>query len=271
MSFILIMVIAFYPVIQNNIINAENNTKTYSSSLNKIIKLSWNENEILIKLNDSSASNDLLSRLPITINFEDFNNTEKISYLDKKLNNTDKQEGFEPKVGDFALYTPWGNLSLFYKDFRYSKGLIPLGTVISGSELIKKMEGNIKIGLNTTPTSHINDDTVLIKGGTFEMGSIESEPEREVDEIRHKVTVNDFYISRTEVTQKEYQEITGNNPGEMFIAVVKLFYKAVMKTARKLQLYNVLANLSYKAVINFNRYYFLSAFINFFVNDDFIN
>lgn len=46
------------------------------------------------------------------------------------------------------------------------------------------------------------------------MGSPESEPERETDEILHKVTVNDFYMSATEVTQKEYQEITGSNPSE---------------------------------------------------------
>lgn len=188
--------------------------KTYTLNLNKTIKLSWNENEVSIKLNDSSASKDLLSRLPMTVSFKDYNNTEKISYLDKELNNTDGQEGYEPKAGDFALYTPWGNLSLFYKDFSYSNGLTPLGSVISGSELIEKMEGTIKIELDTTPISPISDNTVLVKGGTFEMGSLESEPERGADEIRHKVTVNDFYISAKEVTQKEYQEITGSNPSE---------------------------------------------------------
>ncbi len=187
---------------------------TYSLNLNRIIKLSQNENEILIKLNNSRASNDLLSRLPMTVNFEDYNNTEKISYLDEKLDNTDGQDGYEPKAGDFALYAPWGNLSLFYKDFSYSGGLTPLGSVISGSELIEKMEGNIKIEINTDSVSPINDNLVFIKGGTFDMGSIESEPEREADEISHSVTVNDFYMSPTEVTQKEYREITGNNPSE---------------------------------------------------------
>ena len=187
---------------------------TYSLNLNRIIKLSQNENKILIKLNNSSASNDLLSRLPMTVNFEDYNNTEKISYLDKKLDNTDGQDGYEPKAGDFALYASWGNLSLFYKDFSYSGGLTPLGSVISGSELIENMEGNIKIEIDTDSVSPVNDNLVFIKGGTFDMGSIESEPEREADEIRHKVTITDFYMSPTEVTQKEYQEITGNNPSE---------------------------------------------------------
>lgn len=189
--------------------------KPHHIILNKTIKLSWKENEISIRLNDSSASKDLLSRLPMTLEFEDYNKTEKISYIDRQLDNTDGQVGYEPKTGDFALYAPWGNLSLFYKDFGYSDGLTPLGTVISGSELIEKMEGNIKIEIaDASDVSPINDNSVLIKGGTFDMGSPKSEPEREPDEILHKINVNDFYMSATEVTQKEYQEIMGNNPSE---------------------------------------------------------
>ena len=58
----------------------------------------------------------------------------------------------------------------------------------------------------------IPDNFVLIKGGTFQMGSPESEAWRSADETQHSVTVSDFYISRYELTQKEYEEITGNNP-----------------------------------------------------------
>ncbi len=52
----------------------------------------------------------------------------------------------------------------------------------------------------------------LIKGGTFQMGSPESEPERSSDEIQHSVTVGNFYMSKTEISQKEYQEIMDVNP-----------------------------------------------------------
>ena len=47
------------------------------------------------------------------------------------------------------------------------------------------------------------------------MGSPESEPERSSDETQHRVTVGNFYMSKTEISQKEYQEIMGNNPSEM--------------------------------------------------------
>lgn len=56
------------------------------------------------------------------------------------------------------------------------------------------------------------DNFVLIKGGTFQMGSPESEAWRSADETQHSVTVSDFYMSKYELTQKEYEEITGKNP-----------------------------------------------------------
>ena len=58
----------------------------------------------------------------------------------------------------------------------------------------------------------VPENFVLIKGGSFQMGSPDSEPWRSVDETQHTVTVSDFYMSKYELTQKEYEEITGNNP-----------------------------------------------------------
>lgn len=58
----------------------------------------------------------------------------------------------------------------------------------------------------------IPDDFVLIKGGTFQMGSPETEAWRSADEIQHPVAISDFYMSKYVLTQKEYEEITGNNP-----------------------------------------------------------
>ena len=58
----------------------------------------------------------------------------------------------------------------------------------------------------------IPEDFVLIQGGTFQMGSPESEAWRSADETQHTVTVSDFYMSKYELTQKEYEEIMGNNP-----------------------------------------------------------
>lgn len=60
--------------------------------------------------------------------------------------------------------------------------------------------------------SEIPENFVLIEGGTFEMGSPDTEAWRSEDETRHTVTVSDFYMSIYEVTQAEYSEIMGSNP-----------------------------------------------------------
>lgn len=56
------------------------------------------------------------------------------------------------------------------------------------------------------------EEFVLVQGGTFQMGSPEEEAWRSEDEVLHTVTVSDFYMSAYELTQAEYQEITGENP-----------------------------------------------------------
>ena len=55
-----------------------------------------------------------------------------------------------------------------------------------------------------TAQSRQSADFVLIRGGTFTMGSPETELERVKDELQHLVTVSDFYLSPSEVTQREF-------------------------------------------------------------------
>jgi formylglycine-generating enzyme required for sulfatase activity len=63
-------------------------------------------------------------------------------------------------------------------------------------------------------TQGSSDDFVLIKGGAFTMGSPASEPERGTDETQHRVTVSDYYIAKSPVTQREYSQLMGSNPSE---------------------------------------------------------
>lgn len=67
-------------------------------------------------------------------------------------------------------------------------------------------------GPDTAPGITPPEDFVLVAGGVFEMGSPETEAWRSRDEAAHEVTVSDFYISRYEVTQAEYQAVMGENP-----------------------------------------------------------
>jgi len=53
---------------------------------------------------------------------------------------------------------------------------------------------------------------ILITGGTYTMGSPETEKDRRDDETKHKVTLSPFWIGRSEVTQKQYEDVMGTNP-----------------------------------------------------------
>ncbi|MCX6278119.1 MAG: SUMF1/EgtB/PvdO family nonheme iron enzyme [Bacteroidetes bacterium] len=53
---------------------------------------------------------------------------------------------------------------------------------------------------------------VFVEGGTFQMGSNDGyDNEKPV----HSVTLNNFYIGKTEVTQKQWREVMGSDPPEL--------------------------------------------------------
>ncbi len=64
----------------------------------------------------------------------------------------------------------------------------------------------------TSPSTGIQ--FVLIPAGEFEMGSSPEEKDRSDSESPiHKMTIeNSFYLSRAQVTQKQWKKIMGNNP-----------------------------------------------------------
>jgi formylglycine-generating enzyme required for sulfatase activity/flavodoxin len=66
---------------------------------------------------------------------------------------------------------------------------------------------------NEVSNVKIPENFVLIQGGSFQMGSPDSEAWRGADETRHSVTVGDFYMNRYELTQTEYQATMGSSSG----------------------------------------------------------
>jgi formylglycine-generating enzyme required for sulfatase activity len=53
---------------------------------------------------------------------------------------------------------------------------------------------------------------VQIPGGTFQMGSPASEPDRASDETQHSVTLTGFRMGKYLVTQAQYEAVMGTNP-----------------------------------------------------------
>jgi hypothetical protein len=95
------------------------------------IRMDMDGTRVTATLDDNATSRDFISLLPLTLTLEDYNGTEKISNLPKKLSTKDAPAGIDPSIGDITYYSPWGNVAFFYKDFGYSRGLVKLGRIDS--------------------------------------------------------------------------------------------------------------------------------------------
>ncbi len=147
----------------------------YSSASNTPVILSeiymtFNGETITAQVYDNATARDLLSRLPLTLSFTDYNNTEKIAYLpngSSALNTSDAPETFTPSAGDITVYAPWGNIAIFYNSFSASAGLVPFGKISSeGIAKLSKISDNTNITITrekpTTPEQPTDEPKVLI-------------------------------------------------------------------------------------------------------------
>lgn len=124
--------------------SSANNTDTPATpeAGERKVKLTIDGQEFDVTLYDTPAANALYDMLPLELTFEDFNGIEKIAYVDNELPTEGEPDEFDPDVGDLCLYAPWGNLSIFYKDFRNSNGLISLRHIDSDISTITNMNSN---------------------------------------------------------------------------------------------------------------------------------
>ena len=108
------------------------------------IRMDVDGTRITATLDDNATSKDFASLLPLTLSLDDYNGTEKISDLPKKLTTRGAAEGVDPAAGDIAYYARWGNLAIFYKDFEYSRGLVKLGAIESGARAFER-PGSLRV------------------------------------------------------------------------------------------------------------------------------
>ncbi|MDR9803091.1 cyclophilin-like fold protein [Rhizobium hidalgonense] len=90
------------------------------------IRMAFNDLTLTATLYDNPSARDLGSMLPLDLRIEDYGRNERIAYLPRKL--TEKGSGpfSNEQPGDLCYFKPWGNLALFYADYRWD-GLIRLG------------------------------------------------------------------------------------------------------------------------------------------------
>ncbi len=107
------------------------------------VRFTVGDAEIIVRIADNPTSRDFVSMLPLTLEFEDFADMEKISYLPRELT-TEGSTGSAPANGDLIYFVPWGNPGFFYnserRDEAYDDRVIPIGTIETGYELLNGLE-----------------------------------------------------------------------------------------------------------------------------------
>jgi len=88
-------------------------------------------------------------------------------------------------------------------------GLVTGGLTLGAAALLGFTGEPIALPLDDIPESI---EMIELPSGEFWMGSPESEPGRYENELRHRVQVRALAIGKYPVTQKQYQELMGENP-----------------------------------------------------------
>jgi len=156
----------------------------------------------------------------------DFSAKTKTAEMNRVLNGSQILSGYIGKLGSkvtvsISLYT--------YPDLEQLPGGVDID-VANKDELFTKMPDLVQSmmtaiaggGTSTQPAYRqyrqnkplrgrfeFVEGFVFVEGGTFQMGSPTNELGRSSDEVQHQVTVKSFYMSKYEVTQKEWHEVMG--------------------------------------------------------------
>lgn len=125
--------------------NDENNNQTVTSMK---MNITVGSHTVAATMEDNAAARDLLSRLPLEVTLEDFNNTtEKIFYPDPALMTQSVPRGCTPTPGDITIYAPWGNVAIFCKSWSHSNDLIKIGHIDGNGIEALTVAGDITVKL----------------------------------------------------------------------------------------------------------------------------
>lgn len=90
-------------------------------------------------LDDNPTARDFAELLPLTVTLEDFHSVEKkTDALPKRLSQKDAPGSASAAAGDIMFYAPWGNLAFFYRSSPSAHGLIKMGRITSGVEILRQ-------------------------------------------------------------------------------------------------------------------------------------
>ena len=113
---------------------------------NMKIKLTIDNQEAIIGLENNSATEQFVQMLPADFEFRDFAGEEKITNFPRPISLEDAPRGMIATAGKLFIYAPWKNMGIFYKNHSLipDRNLIKLGEVESGLDIIASQKNTFK-------------------------------------------------------------------------------------------------------------------------------
>ena len=108
------------------------------------ISVTDGKHTVIFRLNGSPSAKSLYAMLPIDIEVENYGSNEKIFYPEEAVDTAGGIEG-SGEAGGLALFSPWGNVVMYYGSFSSYPGLYILGEAIEGTDQIKDLSGTIHV------------------------------------------------------------------------------------------------------------------------------
>ena len=106
------------------------------------IRVTIGDTALTGRLWDNATARDLISQLPLTLTFRDFNELEKISQLPRKLSMDGVPAGDDPFPHDIGYYAPTGDLVFYYGDVGYFNGIVRIGQFDGTLDAIMSQTGD---------------------------------------------------------------------------------------------------------------------------------
>ena len=108
------------------------------------ISVSDGTHTIIYQLNDSPSAKSLYCMLPLDVAVENYGSNEKIFYPPQAIDTDDGIEG-GGEAGGLALFSPWGNVVMYYGSFGSWPGLYIMGQASEGADQVSALSGMIHV------------------------------------------------------------------------------------------------------------------------------
>ena len=116
-----------------------------TESLPKRINVTDGSHSVTFELNGTSAARALYDMLPVTKDVQNYSTNEKIFYPETAISYSSDCIEDDCPAGTLALFSPWGNVVMYYGDAGKYNGLYVLGEAVEGADQISELSGNITV------------------------------------------------------------------------------------------------------------------------------